>query len=354
VDGRTAAGQLSRERAPRVSLGSARPEDAAAIAALLGVAMPGALRLALAEAAAGCAPRESSELRHHAVVARGPDSSVLAHGARTVRRLRLGGGIHWVGYLHGLRRADALAGEGRLLARALTHLRETRRDDEVDHDLTAILTGNHRARRVLEGGLPGAPAYRFIGGYRTSIVCARVAARWRTHAVVRQLPIEAVAQAQELVDRQAGDYAPAAVVDATWLSAWLGDRLAGVVHLVDRRDDRRERIVGYTPWLRWLRPLANAGLGCAGMPTLPRAPAEIDLVYAAYLTVVAGGADTVRALVAGIARAANARLIALGHGAAHPLAEAVAALPAWRIDSRLYAVGERPMPCDASPEAAWL
>jgi hypothetical protein len=357
VDGRPAAGSVIGPCPRRARMELARPRDASGIATLLAEPMPGSLRLSLLEPEQRCVPCEQADRRHAAVVFCDDAGRIVGHGARTVRRLRLRGQGAWIGYLHGLRRTQALAGDGRRLAAGIAHLCSQRRSDEAPHDFTAILEDNRCARRVLEGGLPGAPRYHPLGEYDTRVIDAGASRSWSTRNLqVRPLPAEAVSAAQLLQELNAAEYSPEVMVSTHWLSAWRGDQLVGLVQPCDRRTKRRELVAGYAPWLHWLRPLANLGLTCLGRPRLPPPGSVLDLVYAAHLTVPAGEADVVRALVTAVACASSARLVVVGLARDHALAKAAATLPAWRIASRIYAVGAAPAaPCGiVSPEAGWL
>lgn len=338
----------------------ATAEDAAGIARLLATPTGGAVRLATF---AACAAPVEDDLRHHALVARAADGAVLGHGARTVRRLWLGGERRWVGYLHGLRRDERLAGSGRALARGLQQLLSTHADDEAGHDLTAILGANNRARRVLER-LPGAPPYHLVGEYRTVVLRARAAARWlppRGSEIASGAQASA-ADVQALVDASAEDYAP--VVDvaadpASWWVALSEGRVVGAVRCWDRRGHQCTLVAGYSPSLAALRPLANLALAAGRRPGLPPAGSALEVVYAAHLSGVAGDPALLRALLGAAARAALARgatALVVGLAAHHPLSPLLAPLPAWRLASRLYAVGRPPGRAArlASPEAALL
>jgi hypothetical protein len=341
----------------RARMEDARPRDAAGIAALLPEPLPGTIRLSLLEPAERCVPCLQAHRRHAAIIFCDAAGRIVGHGARTVRRLRLGGAVSWIGYLHGLRRSAALEGDGRRLAAGISQLCSVRRADEQLHDFTAILEENRRARRVLEGGLPGAPRYHPLGMYDTRVIDTAVARCWSSRVLrVRPLPAEAVPEAQRLQELHAAEYSPEARVSMHWLSAWRGDRLIGLVQGVDRRTKRREVVTGYAPWLHWMRPLANLGLRCLRRPRLPPPGSFLEPVYAAHLTVPDGDAETLRALVAAVASASTGRLVVVGLGRGHALAQAAARLPAWRVASRLYAVGSAPMaPCGTvSPEAGWL
>lgn len=343
----------------RWRLTETRPEDAAGIARLLAEPSSGAVRMAVVPL--DDAPDEP-EVRRHAVVARGADGAVAGHGARTVRRLWLSGAPRRIGYLHGLRRDPTLAGAGRALACGLTHLAMTRQEDEIGHDLTAVLAANARARRVLER-LPGAPCYHPLGGYRTLVLRVATAARWRPaadYAATECAPGDA-AEVQTLIDGSAGDYAPVVDVAAT-LSDWCivrrAGRIVGAIRVWDRRAHRRTLIAAYAPSLAVLRPLANAVYRALGRPGLPPAPADVALVHAAHATSIDADPAVFRALLGAAARAAadrGANVLSLGFGEDHPLLGLAARLPAWRLDSRLYAVGEPPdRRRHLAPEAALL
>jgi hypothetical protein len=350
-------------RASSSRLDWAQSADADGIAALLAQPLPGAIRIALQPDAARCIPRADADVRHHAMVIRGDHGRILAHGSRSVRRLWLGGRPRWVGYLGGLRRDETLAGGGRRLALGLARLAQTRADDEADHDLTSILSANQRARRVLEGGLPGSPSYHHLGDYRTLVFRPRALADvslppgWSLGPLRR----DETAAVQDLVDKNALDYAPVVTVadaPADWSVLRHGDAVVGAARLWDRRSEQRVLVDGYAPALRTLRGAANLLLHASGRPTLPPAGTVLQLAHAAHLTCPAQPFAP-RALLAAIARQAETRgcaLLAIGLGRHHPCLRLLENLPAWRLDSRLYAVGVRPIlgVTGAHPEAALL
>jgi hypothetical protein len=332
-------------------------QDAAGIAELLREPMPGQVRMILGDYTSQCVPRVESDLRHHAVVVRDDAGRVHAHGARTVRRMWVGGEKNWVGYLHGLRRTSLLAGDGRRLGIALARLRDTRRDDELPHDLTSIMSDNHRARRVLEGGVPGAPTYHHLADYRTAVLSAKAAESFRPWGLtVRPCPVEALSEAQSLVDLNSSEYATAATVSESWLTAWRADRIVGALACTVRGGERAEIIDGYKPLLRAARPLVNLFLRCTRRPILPQPGSDLRLAYATHVTVPDGDGRVVQALLRAMAERSCAAHIVIGCGVGHALSGAVMSMPAWHFDSRLYAVGTRPGRSERpiSPEAAWL
>ncbi len=332
------------------TLAFANPDDAPAIARLVARPLPGPVRLSLS-----CTPARAHD-RHHAIVARDARGTIVGHGARTVRQLRLDGRPRWVGYLHGLRRDEAAAGAGRALMRGLAALAATRRGDEADHDFTAILADNPHARRVLEG-LPGAARYHRIAAYRTAVLCAARTAAAQIDGAMSAASGDA-AGIEALVEAHAGDYAPPPCVSTPgdWFILHRAGRLAGCVQVVAGPDTTR--VDGYSGPLAHLRPLANLASTLLRRPTLPPAGTTLAMAYAAHLTVPDGDARDVRALLGAAARAACARgrrLLIVGLGSCHPLVGIVARLPAWRSESLIYAVGAEPPRTSRfiSPEA-WL
>ena len=358
MHGRAAAGGVSVAQAALPLVREARSSDAEEIAALLAEPMPGAMRLVLAAPVESCRPRTDASLRHHAVVVRQGDGPLQGYGARTVRTLRLAGQAARVGYLHGLRRTSALAGHGRRLARALAQLQSARRADEAAHDFTAILSDNHRARRVLEGGLPGAPAYHLLADYRTCVLARRSVASWRAPdgVSVRRCPAEAVDELKRMLLMQPCAYAPMPQADRSWITAWRGSQLVGATLLREGPDLHRVLVHGYAPWLAVLRPLINIPLRWSGRPAFPCAGQPLELGFLSHLTLLEARSDVLRALLIGTARLAQAGLLVLGCGDAHPLSSLQRQVPGWHLASRIYTVGPRPLPETdvVSPEAAWL
>lgn len=354
MDGRTAAGVI-RQAGPKLDW--ARPEDAEAIASLLSEPLPGSVHLSLADDPAEYEPRENAELRHQAIVVRN-HGRILAHGARTVRRIWLNGRKCWAGYLHGLRRSQDLAGDGRRLAMGLARLRDSQRADESDYDFTAIFSDNSRARRVLESGIPGAPHYHFLSEYRTSIVSTKFARRLPANEIqVRPCPPEAMDDVQELVDRHSPEYSPAVAINPAWLTAWHADRIVGAACVIDRNRQRKIMVSGYAWKLALARPIMNGALRLRKMPLLPKPPASIDVRYVAHVTVPDGNREVLLALIRKAASLCpmTAKIV-LGFGRNHELSASVESLPAWRFSSRIYAVGGMPAAQSKtiSPEAAWL
>jgi hypothetical protein len=362
MDGRAAAGFI--EPAPKARrLALASPSDAQDIAAFVAEPLPGSIRLSFRPTSAECSPRADASLRRYAVIARAEDGRVLAHGARCVRKLWLAGSRRWVGYLGGLRRDQAIAGDGRLLAQGLRLLSSTRADDEATHDLTSILVENRRARRVLEGGVPGAPIYHPLGLYRTAVVAAKAIARFDSicHRDVRPCSTDDMVELQTLVDTHAPDYAPVvSIADKPddWLVARRGSKLIGGLRIWDRREHQTVTVTAYANALAAVRPLLNLALFLRHRPTLPPPGSRLSLAYVAHLVTVDDDPMLIHALVAEAARAALTRgcdRLVIGLSPTHRLASAVAKLPAWRTDSMLYAVGERPeITRCVSPEAAIL
>ena len=344
--------------ATRSGLSFAGPDDGPAIAELLAEPLPGAIGLVLGERAHLLAPHINAHCRHQAMILRDSQGRVQAHGARTVRRLLINGQPQWVGYLHGLRqRAGILTSDGRRLGRGLSRLCQARAADEADHDFTSILATNARAQRVLGGRIPGAPPYRWLADYRTTIIDRRHARRWHGRGVqVTAARSSDLPQLSHWRMAHAAAYSPAWDDEtAGWWLAWRERQLVGALRIIDRRGERCERLSYSRRVTRW-RPLLNPLLRLARRLPLPADGGALDAIYAAGLSVPGDDPRALRALLGTVAREYNAAAIILGLGRNHALSPVVDALPAWRIDSLLFRVGgiaQEPDP-SASPEAAWL
>jgi len=111
--------------------------------------------------------------RHHVLLVRDAERRcLLGMGSRSVRRVFVNGTPARVGYL-GQLRVPALHGRLRSLTAGYRAIRSTHRPDELPFDLTSVVADNARARRILEGGLPGMPRYRPIAELETSLFPAR-------------------------------------------------------------------------------------------------------------------------------------------------------------------------------------
>ena len=316
--------------------------------------MEGSIRLALTrEPRFQDAARIEGE-RHRTVVVRDGDDTLLGFGSRSVRRLYLGSKPRLVGYLGQLRSARGVRGLRRL-RQAFAWLRRTRRPDEAPFDLTAILEDNESARRLLERGLPGLPAYRPLAEIRTLILSTRRRSpspgptrplspgrrqaflEFLHHNLSRQ-PLASVWKAP--------DFEPGGRLrDLCWQEVRLleeGGRIVASGALWDQRSFKQTRVEGYGPWLGKLRPMINLGLRGLGQPTLPPPGAELAMAFVTALAVEDERPERAIPLLQGLCRLGRKRGIdqlVLSFARGHPLLEAVRRHFSGRVyRSKLYAV----------------
>jgi hypothetical protein len=358
--------------------------DDPAIRALLHARpMDGAIRVALTRdpdwrrAAAVEGERGLTLVFHHPA-----DGRFLGFAARSVRRRYIDGKPTWVGYLGQLRAVAGSVGLGRL-RRGYERFREARRPDEAPFDLTAILTDNHPARRLLERGLPGLPPYRPLAELETLILSTtrrHLRSRRRRgdkgrspgaavplsmletgpatvpdflaflEGQLRHRPFAPVWTAEDFTPRgRARDLTP----DDVFVLRQEG-RVVATGALWDQRAFKQTVIQGYAPWLGALRPLVNfglrlgqgLGLGAVGQPPLPPPGTVLPLAYLACFAVAGEGTQEgvarACAMVEGVRREAHRRglgqlafTLPREHPLTAPLRRRFAARP---YHSLLYAV----------------
>jgi hypothetical protein len=103
------------------------------------------------------------------VVAR-EQGRVVCVGSCAIRRRFVNGQPRRVGYLGGLRLDASVAGRFDILRRGYQFFHELQAVAPADFYFTSIAADNERARQFLERGLPGMPAYEFIGEFATLLL----------------------------------------------------------------------------------------------------------------------------------------------------------------------------------------
>lgn len=322
------------------------------LCALLARPMAGAVRLALTRSPS---PRAASAVegdRFRLATVRDPrKGELVGMGVRTVRDVFFDGQPSRVGYL-GQLRVVGKVGFGRW-REGFRELLAGRADDELNFDLTTIASDNVAARRLLERGLPGLPAYQDIGEIVTSVFApARRAQLVARQATLEDLPaiverLESDRRYFQLAPRWSlQDLAPGgrcrdlALDDFLVVDGKAG--LRGCVALWDQRAFKQVVIAGYAPWLAVLRPLVNVLLGLRGEPRLPRPAKTLALSYLSHFS--ADDAETARALIESaffVARRRGLEQLSLSLSTGHPLLSSIDR-PARRYLTRLYAVGANP------------
>ncbi len=366
----SAPGELIRHQSPgAVEFGVAGPSDEAECRALLRDPMEGTIRLALEREPDSRLAALIEGDRHHTVVARDRQSGrILGIGSRAVRKVWIDGRPQRLGYLGQLRRIPVMRRRMRLLAAAFAEMERTRRPDEAPYDLTSIASDNLPARRLLERGVAGLPAYRPVCEIDTVIMPASRRDSGRKPPGVSpggDALLPAIADClQRNLSRfrfapfwTANDLRSATrtrgLDPAEFFVIRRGDRVTACLALWDQRRFKQVRVTGYASGLRLARPWVNAAFRLVGLPGLPAAGSTVDLGHLSHLAVDDDDPESFRALVVAARRAARRRgldRLALGLTTMHPLHKTLRLPPGCReYRSRLYLVhdGSRRLPASA-------
>ncbi len=287
----------------------------------------------------------------HVVVAR-DDAGVVACGIRAVRPVWWEGKPARLGYLALLRQHPRLSPWARpgILASSLACLAATRQPDELPWDLTAIVDGNQRARRLLERGVGGAPVYHRLIGHCTEVFAGKRLAASGS-AGVRPAGEGDLAEIMRLCAPRATDQLIPRVAVSGVSDWWVSDGptgLAGCIHLADVRAQRSMRVTAVPPLAQRLRPLIGVLRHLRGLAALPQRDTELPLGYLEHLRCAdelssRQRAALTRQLVSAAAQAAHRRgcvQLLAGATAAHPRSLALGA--ADRVRASWYAVGGQP------------
>lgn len=292
----------------------ARPADDAALRRLLReTPLGGDIRLSFPREPDYFASARLGGARAATMVVRGrvPDE-IVAMGSRSVWDVWLDGRPTRVGYLARLRAAPGRRLQRRALLEGYRLAHALRADDELSFDITAIVSDNHRARRLLERGLPGLPAYTPLAELVTLVLPVRgrgAPRRWLREGRASHPPGSRAASTvgaatpgelpavgarleswgrghrlaprwdpgrlRELAEGRSGRWHP--------LVARRAGAVVGCAAIWDQRPLRQCVVSGYAARLRRVRPALNAALALAGRPTLPPPGTALRMAYLSHL-----------------------------------------------------------------------
>lgn len=333
-------------------LDRAGPADEPALRRLLReTPVPGAVALSFEREPCWHAAAAVEGDRHTALVAR-RGGEVVGLAARSVRAAFVNGAPARVGYLGQLRLAPGARGDLGLLRDGFARLAADRRPDEAPFDLTSVVEDNARARRLLEAGVAGLPAYRPLA----TLVTLALAPGGRPPRAVRPLAPGALPEVAAFLRREASRFQLAPAVDAAWLGSPArcpglapgdllvvedGRGIAAAGALWDQRAVRQVVVRGYAPALRLLRPLVAAAGPALGLPRLPPVGAALAIACLAFAHARGDDPAAFAALLDGARAAAAARgldAVVLGLAADHPLLDVARRRRHRPYRSVLYAV----------------
>lgn len=245
---------------------------------------------------------------------------LMGMGIRSREAHRWPEGTRIVGSLSGLR-SDCAVLPRRIVAEMFRMLRASRRPDEPEWDLTAILESNRNARRLLEAGLPGLPRYSPIARLVTFTFSALPPGRAKTPAT-------------------AGSGSPSGPSDLQPRS--LGVECQGNRCRLETFPGRRTWVAGYARGMGLLRPVLNPCLGIAGFPRLPDPGRPIPEAFVVAPELGRADARSLAAFIAALRQGAGTLGATWVHwGLRADRAEALGLMKrarAWKTFSIAYAV----------------
>ncbi len=242
-------------------------------------------------------------------LAGGVDQTIIAHdGARLVcmgrcteRECWVDGRETRVGYLAELRLDAAARGRFGIVRDGYEFFHELQRDDPAAVYFTSIAADNERARRLLESGVRGLPAYAFLAELDTLLVA--VPRRPRTARLrVESATPERVPDLLRVLNEHGRRHELAAVWTAenlaalathglpleSFLLAFDGDEVVACGALWDQRGFRQTVIHGYSRALAVARPFVNFASRVLGTPRLPRPGAVLAHAFLSPLAFAEG------------------------------------------------------------------
>jgi hypothetical protein len=309
MEGTTLDRKLTAARTGRLPFALATPADDADIRCLLREnPMPGQITLTL--------EREPDYFADAGLPGTGKQTIVANEGGRVVcvgncsiRERSVNGQPRRVGYLGGLRLDARAAGRFDILRRGYEFFRELQVDRPADFYFTSIAADNAPARKFLERGLPGMPAYEFIGEFVTALLPTESRASDHTEPEADALDF---GELFDCLDKHGRDYQFAPRWSGVELSALQSlnlkaddfqvmrnsGRINACAALWDQRAFKQTVIRGYSPWLALARPAVNFAARILGRTRLPAVGSTLAHAFVSHLAVGQENSDALIALVA--------------------------------------------------------
>ena len=244
-------------------------------------------------------------------LAGGEDQTIVAHdGARLVcmgrctrRECWVDGAARRVGYLAELRLDAAARGRFGILRDGYAFFHALQRDSPAELYFTSIAADNDRARRLLENGTRGLPAYAFLAELDTLLVAVPRRPRAGRMSVEAATP-ERVPDLLRVLNGHGRRHQLAAVWTAEnlrslaqhglplerFLLAMDGGQVVACGALWDQRGFRQTVIRGYSRALAVARPFVNLASRILGTPRLPRAGSVLAHAFLSPLAFAEGAA----------------------------------------------------------------
>jgi hypothetical protein len=353
MGGTTLVRELTPARAGRVPFALATPADDAEIRRLLREnPMPGRIALTLEREPDYFADADLPGTEKQTVIA-SENNRVVCAGSCTIRERFINGQPRRVGYLGGLRLDARATGRFDILRRGYEFFRELQTDARADYYFTSIAADNALARKFLERGLPGMPAYEFADEFVTALL-----------PVNSQSPNSAPPEAStleptELLDclnnhgrhyqfaecwsgQELGALPALGLQAKNFHCVRVGGRVSAVAALWDQRAFKQTVIRGYAPWLAMARPAVNVAARIMDAPCLPAVGSTLAHAFVSHLAVDPEESGALIALIARLRISAAGRgieFLTLGFAASDPrLASLRSHFRCREYRSRIYVV----------------
>lgn len=222
------------------------------------------------------------------------NNRVVCAGNCAIRERFINGEPRRVGYLGGLRLDARATGRFDILRRGYEFFRELQTDAPADYYFTSIAADNALARKFLERGLPGMPAYEFVGEFVTALLPAG------SESPNGAAPETGAPDPGELLDclnKHGRHYQFAERWSAQELAALpklglrtgdfccvrTGGRISAAAALWDQRVFKQTVICGYAPGLAMARPAINVAARILGTPRLPAVGSTLAHAFVSHL-----------------------------------------------------------------------
>ncbi|HXI72548.1 MAG TPA: hypothetical protein VNN22_19570 [Verrucomicrobiae bacterium] len=323
--GTTLDRQLTTVHTGRLPFALATPADDADIRRLLREnPMPGQITLTLEREPDYFADADLPGTEKQTIIAN-EGGRMVCVGNCSIRERFVNGQPRRVGYLGGLRLDSRATGRFDILRRGYEFFRELQTDKPADYYFTSIAADNLPARKFLERGLPGMPAYEFAGEFVTLLIGTPGTVPARC-GVDGKLTVPGVPDTGALFANlhdvnRSFQFAPCWTTDEITALRPLGLRsedfqiistgrsVITCAALWDQRAFKQTVIRGYSPWLAMARPAVNFAARIIGKPRLPAAGSVLAHAFVSHLAVEPENPDALIALIAKLRMCAAGRRI---------------------------------------------
>ncbi len=324
-------------------------------ALLRSIAMPGNITLSFHREPSFFLAERAGNVTSQVIVCKDRQKGrVVGMGSRSVRDVYIAGKPTRVGYLSMLRGLPEVRGNI-AFARGYRYLQALHADGAVPYYFTTILDDNTAAKALLTSARAGLPIYKPLACLITYLLPLR--RNWMgkggSSAVCRvdqqQLP-KAVSFLQAWNSQY--QFAPVYTLEDmlgqtkllphfSWENFYVYHehaKVSGTLGVWDQQSFKQTVVTAYSRKMRYIRPLYNLFAAITGTPGLPRAGAEIKVLYAAFLS---GSKNVFAALLNQVRRDWSGKgydYLSVGFCEDNELSSVVARYATQQLSSTVYVV----------------